>query len=233
MLQRKVSSTVSWKKTVKYCYLPHSLSNMTAHFLLNAHLVIHLFLVLQCQCVMGLFPEIQRAYITVDHRLFLWDYESFVISSSRYYFNAHSDDIHHYQDQEQIIVCVGLVKPIPGVFIEQIKYLLVIATPSEVSLVGVSFSGKNGSGKVEMRNAEMSASSDGVLMNSIIGTNQGRIFMCGNNGQLYELVYDSGPKGYFNQSKCRKFYHTTSALSYFLPTFLNWKSEGNSLSRYF
>jgi len=24
---------------------------------------------------MGLFPEIERAWITVDHRLFLWDYE--------------------------------------------------------------------------------------------------------------------------------------------------------------
>lgn len=31
--------------------------------------------VLECRCYMGLFPEIERAWITVDHRLFLWDYQ--------------------------------------------------------------------------------------------------------------------------------------------------------------
>jgi len=35
----------------------------------------------------------------------------------------------------------------------------------------------------------MSIPSDNVSMTSIIGTSNGRIFMCGNNGDLYELQY--------------------------------------------
>lgn len=34
-----------------------------------------ILIVLECRCYMGLFPEIERAWITVDHRLFLWDYQ--------------------------------------------------------------------------------------------------------------------------------------------------------------
>ncbi|KAJ1649419.1 hypothetical protein IWQ61_009494, partial [Dispira simplex] len=29
---------------------------------------------LNCRCCMGLFPEIHRVWITIDHRLFLWNY---------------------------------------------------------------------------------------------------------------------------------------------------------------
>ncbi len=30
--------------------------------------------VLECKCFMGLFPEIRRAWLTIDNRLFLWSY---------------------------------------------------------------------------------------------------------------------------------------------------------------
>lgn len=29
----------------------------------------------ECRCFMGLLPEISRVWLTVDHRLFLWNYE--------------------------------------------------------------------------------------------------------------------------------------------------------------
>lgn len=38
-----------------------------------------------------------------------------------------------YSGEEQAICAVGLAKPKPGVFIEAIQYLLVLATPVEVS----------------------------------------------------------------------------------------------------
>ena len=38
-------------------------------------LCMYSYIVLECRCYMGLFPEIERAWITVDHRLFLWDYQ--------------------------------------------------------------------------------------------------------------------------------------------------------------
>ncbi|KAJ2825071.1 hypothetical protein FBU31_003811, partial [Coemansia sp. 'formosensis'] len=78
---------------------------------------------LECRCFMGLFPEIKRAWITVDHRLFLWNYED-------------ESDFYSFDDQEQIIVSVTLVRPKPGVFVDTIKHVLVVATPLEVFLLG-------------------------------------------------------------------------------------------------
>lgn len=54
----------------------------------------------QTHCFMGLFEEIGWAWITIDHRLFLWDYntEQFIMSD----------------EQDQVIISVALVKPIPG-----------------------------------------------------------------------------------------------------------------------
>ncbi|KAJ2867706.1 hypothetical protein FB639_004919, partial [Coemansia asiatica] len=74
---------------------------------------------LECRCFMGLFPEIKRAWITVDHRLFLWNYEE-------------ESEFYSFEDQEQIIVSVALVRPKSGVFVDTIRHVLVVATPLEV-----------------------------------------------------------------------------------------------------
>ena len=46
------------------------LLNITVWF----SLVLELIIETQLSTQMGLFPEIQRAYITVDNRLYLWNY---------------------------------------------------------------------------------------------------------------------------------------------------------------
>jgi len=48
----------------------------------------------------------------------------------------------------------------------------------------------------------MSIPSDNVSMTSIVGTSNGRIFMCGNNGHVYELQYQVNI--YFNKIKKKK-----------------------------
>jgi nuclear pore complex protein Nup155 len=82
---------------------------------------------------------------------------------------------------------------IVGVFLEQIEYVLVVATPLEVILLGIAFaeSGKKNEprGVMKLYRTEMSIPSDNVNMTHIVGTQTGRIFMRGNNGQLYELQY--------------------------------------------
>lgn len=30
---------------------------------------------MQCNCMMGLFPEIRRAWLTIDSDIFVWNYE--------------------------------------------------------------------------------------------------------------------------------------------------------------
>jgi len=37
--------------------------------------------VLEYKCFMGLFPEIGRAWLTIDNRLFLWNYEDGFVHS--------------------------------------------------------------------------------------------------------------------------------------------------------
>ncbi|KAI8911837.1 Non-repetitive/WGA-negative nucleoporin C-terminal-domain-containing protein [Gorgonomyces haynaldii] len=164
---------------------------------------------------MGMFPEINRVWITIDSRLYLWNYES----------NQVNQSINAFEDQDQIIITVGLVKPVKGVFLEQIEYLLIVSTPLEILILGVAFNDKKGAvrGQMTIYNTEMSCASDNVNMTSIQGTQNGRVFMRGNNGQLYELVYQAHD-GWFTR-KIRKINHSSSGISLFVPQFLNFGSE--------
>lgn len=53
---------------------------------------------------MGLLPEIDRAWITINHKLFLWDYVD----------GLHCD---RYEEQPHLISYVGIVKPKAGAFL--------------------------------------------------------------------------------------------------------------------
>ncbi|KAJ2812180.1 hypothetical protein H4S07_001573, partial [Coemansia furcata] len=137
---------------------------------------------LECRCFMGLFPKIKRAWITVDHGLFLWNSED-------------ESDFYSFDNQGQIIISVVLVRPKPGVFVDTIKHVLVVATPLEVFLLGVGYdggklTGMRGSGS----GGEVTLSADGVAMTSMCRTSDGRVFMSGNDGALYEFAYQSENK---------------------------------------
>ncbi|KAI8144562.1 Non-repetitive/WGA-negative nucleoporin C-terminal-domain-containing protein [Fennellomyces sp. T-0311] len=136
--------------------------------------------VLQCRCFMGILPEIKRAWVTIDHRFCMWNYMD-------------GTDVVWYDDQDQIICSVGLVKPRPGVFGDHIKYLLVLTTRIAVSMLAVSItSGSTGTGtdneKVTLIATDIAVSSDEVVMNQAVGTDEGRVFLVG-DGQLFELEY--------------------------------------------
>ncbi|KAJ2772288.1 hypothetical protein IWQ57_001829, partial [Coemansia nantahalensis] len=170
---------------------------------------------LECRCFMGLFPEIQRAWITVDHRLFLWNYED-------------ESDFYTFEDQEQIIVSVALVQPRRGVFVDAIKHVLVVATPLEVMLLGVGHdpgrgAGRGAGGEVTLYATQISVPADGVAMTSIVGTGDGRVFMAGNDGGMYEFAYQA-EDGWLTK-KARKVNLTSTVASYFIPTFLAQKRD--------
>ena len=80
-----------------------------------------------------------------------------------------------------------------GVFLEQIEYLLVVSTPLEITLLGIAFAESKTMncprGSLTIYRTEMSCHADNVNMSSIVGTKTGRIFMRGNDGQLFELLY--------------------------------------------
>ena len=179
---------------------------------------------LECKCFMGLFPEIHRAWLTIDHRLFLWNYED-------------GSDFVSYDELDQIIVSVTLVPPRPGVFIQEIPYVMAIATPIEIVLLGIFLSGSKSSGTItsketsELRRStelvlyptQLSVPSDRVSMLHMIGTEKGRIFMGGQDGHLYELIYQAH-EGWFRR-RCRKVNHTQSSMTLLMPSFLKWTTE--------
>lgn len=66
--------------------------------------------------------------------------------------------------------------------------------------------------------------SDNVNLLSIAGSHHGRIFAAGKDSCLYEIVYQA-EDGWFSQ-KCRKVNHSTSRLSFLVPSFLSFSEEG-------
>ncbi|KAI4313702.1 hypothetical protein L6164_026659 [Bauhinia variegata] len=145
----------------------------------------------------GIFPEIRRAWASVDNSLFLWRFDKW---------DGHCPE---YSGEEQAICAVGLAKSKSGVFIEAIQYLLVLATPVELILVGVCCTGVDGSdpfAEVSLQTLpDYTVPSDGVTMTCITCTDKGRIFLAGRDGHIYELLYSTG-SGW--QKRCRKVCHT-------------------------
>lgn len=135
-------------------------------------------------------------------------------------------DLYAYEGLEKVIVSVGLVRPVKGVFVEDIRWLLVVVTPVEVVLLGVSID--DGSNELTLIPTDIVVSTDGVLMCKVVGTSNGRIFMAGLDGHLYELSYSDlkssmlgklfggGEGGQRRRKRARKVTHNPSFLSSYL-----------------
>lgn len=169
----------------------------------------------QFKSFMGLFPQINRAWLTVDSNLFLWGYTPFRQVATQ-------NDFYVFEGINQVIVSVALVTPRPGVFVDSISYLLAVATPVEVTLLGVSFSP---TGQLSLIPTQISIATDNTIMLKIVSSRDGRIFMAGSDGHLHEFVY--GPQhsssllNIFSgraHKRARKVSHSSSSFaSYFLP----------------
>ncbi|XP_042856337.1 nuclear pore complex protein Nup155-like [Penaeus japonicus] len=168
--------------------------------------LMHHFQHMQCNCMMGLFPEINRAWLTIDSDIYVWVYED-------------GRDLAYFDGLHETILSVGLVKPKAGVFKKYIEYLLCLTTTSEIVLLGVSFSQtadeEGNSGMHLLPEPLFSVPTDGSYILTIKGTSDGRIFMGAKDGCLYELVYQA-EDGWFSR-KCQKVNHSRSTLSYLLP----------------
>ncbi|XP_065180530.1 nuclear pore complex protein Nup155-like [Sycon ciliatum] len=168
---------------------------------------------MQCSCLMGLFTDIGRAFLTIDSTIFVWNYSD-------------GSDLAYFDGLSEVILCVALVKPKPGLFQAHIKYLLVLTTPQQIVLLGVCLNEANGlaCGEMHLQPQPLFAvSSDNVQHLAVAGTPSGRILLAGKDGCLYEVVYQAQDSWF--QRKCRLVNHSTSALSYLLPSFLSFNSE--------
>eukprot|EP00808_Paulinella_micropora_P007480 g81287.t1 len=96
----------------------------------------------------GLFPEINRAYITIDNKIFLWNYDE-------------GSSWIKYDKLPQIIVNCSLVKPRPGVF-EGVNWVLVLATPVDVVMLAMVFEEGHVYGKLSLYETQFCVASDNI-----------------------------------------------------------------------
>nr|GAT44113.1 nucleoporin [Mycena chlorophos] len=166
---------------------------------------------------MGLMPEIERAWISIDHKLFLWDY-------------IEGQEISSFVDQPDVITNVALVKPKQGLFIDEINSILVICTPVSVLLIALASSSVVGSKRREIKlyATDFTVPTD-VEMTSVAGTADGRIFMAGaQDGSLYELHYQE-TESWFGK-RVQLINHSVGGMSSLLPRFSMSSSDDRIVS---
>src|SRR5438876_1156615 len=119
--------------------------------------------------MMGLFAEIGHAWISIDNSLYLWDYSHPI------------PELIGFEEQPNSITAVKLVAPRTGVFVSSINYLLVVATTSEIFLIGLSCQPNPAGGKsVTLYQTRMSLSIKGMDVNVTEGSMaSGRFFFSG------------------------------------------------------
>ena len=161
---------------------------------------------------MGVFPEICRVWVVLEHRLYLWNYME----------EGGTDIIELETPLQERIFGVGLAKPPPGLFNENVQHMLVLVTPSYVLLHQVVFSTAIPHDEIRLVPTDYFVKSDelcGVGVPHplhqpkvlITSTDQGRIFLCGQDATVHEFLYpqDAGMLGgWVPSAKCRKVSHS-------------------------
>ncbi|XP_009707676.1 PREDICTED: nuclear pore complex protein Nup155 isoform X2 [Cariama cristata] len=172
---------------------------------------------MQCNCMMGVFPEISRAWLTIDSDIFMWNYED-------------GGDLAYFDGLSETILAVGLVKPKGGIFQPHVRHLLVLATPVDIVILGLSCANiQAGTGSLNdsmsggmqlLPDPLYSLPTDNTYVLAITSTDNGRIFLAGKDGCLYEVAYQA-EAGWFSQ-RCRKINHSKSVLSFLIPSLLQF-----------
>nr|ODO01102.1 hypothetical protein L204_01827 [Cryptococcus depauperatus CBS 7855] len=158
---------------------------------------------------MGLFSEIERAWFTIDNKLFLWDY-------------VDGHNFSKYDGQSDAIQTVGLVKARSDVFVDDIHYVLVICTSTKATLLGLSLSDPR---NISLYQADMSIDTPTVLVD-IKGTNEGRIFLLGLDKNLYELTYSSNSSWFLGSSTSLSLKNRTGGgVSSWMPSIATSKGQ--------
>lgn len=169
----------------------------------------------QVSTMMGLFAELNHAWITIDNALYLWDY------------TQTNPELNGFEEQPNSITAVKLVVPRPGVFLNKITHLLVVATTADIFLLGVGTATNPATGAKSMTlfNTGMSLSVKGIDVRVIEGSSvSGRIFFSGSgDNEVYELTYQQEEKWF--ASRCGKVNHTSPGYTSLVPTIWSKSSQ--------
>ncbi|KAF6766148.1 nucleoporin Nup157/170 [Ephemerocybe angulata] len=166
----------------------------------------------QMSSQMGIFPEIERVWISIDNKLFLWDY-------------IDGQEISSFLEQPDTIAHIALVKPKPGLFVDDISHVLVLCTAMSVLLMGVSLVDEEGMSSKQLRlyATDFKVQTD-VEMTTVVGTEDGRIFMSGvQDGCLYEFHYQSNESWFAKRVQVVN--HSVGSVQSLLPRFTSTTND--------
>ncbi|RDL38901.1 Uncharacterized protein BP5553_03241 [Venustampulla echinocandica] len=168
--------------------------------------------------MMGLFAELNHAWVTIDNALYLWDYTN------------PNPEIIGFEEQTNNITAIKLVVPRKGVFVDTVTHLLVVATTAEIILLGVATALEaSGVRTVSLYQTRMALSIRGINVQAIEGSAQtGRIFFAGaGDNDLYELTYQQEEKWF--ASRCGKINHTSPGYTSIVPQIWGNKTQEHVL----
>ncbi|MCJ1313885.1 hypothetical protein MMC25_007565 [Agyrium rufum] len=162
----------------------------------------------QLSTMMGLFADIGHAWITIDNACYMWDYTN------------PNPELIGFEEQPNTITAVRLVTPRPGVFVNAIHRLLVVATTVEMILVGVSIEKlATGAQSATLYQTKMTIPVKGMRVDFIESSGaSGRVFFAGKGDiDVYEFTYQQEERWFSN--RCAKVNHTSKGLYSLTPVF--------------
>ena len=160
----------------------------------------------QMSTKMGLFADLNHAWMAIDNALYLWDY------------TQPDPSLIGFEEQPHNITAVQMVTPRPGVFLPSITRLLVIATSVEIVLIGVAPSPSPSGGQmIALFSTNMKQVTKGMDIQVIAGSKAtGRIFFSGREGSdIFELTYNQEERWF--HSRMGKINHTSPGYTAFSP----------------
>lgn len=145
--------------------------------------------------LMGLLHEAKIVWLSVDDILYLWEYSKHPDTVGNTGERKREDFVRFQVPSGHCIVSVGLVKPKKGVFRDIVEWCLLVTTSEDVLLCALaresnSLSSTNCDSILKLIPTRYIIPTDSVPMLSICGTDDGRVFMGGHDGCLYEMSYE-------------------------------------------
>ncbi|KAJ3440919.1 nuclear pore complex protein nup155 [Anaeramoeba flamelloides] len=134
----------------------------------------------------GIFEELGLIWIAVGSDLCLWNY-------------LNGNQVKEFTDFDTEIVCVGFVTPKEELIKDEIQNLIVVATLKTITLMSLVFPSSKKE-NLRLYPLDFQTNLNGILIKDIQGTIDGRIFLAGNDGNLYEFDYNT--ESSFFKKKC-------------------------------
>lgn len=168
---------------------------------------------------MGVFPEIQRAWLSLDSKLYIWNYNA----------SLTDQEFDTIDDFEGTILKCALVRPKKDVFVESVNYLIIVATSKEMKILALEYSPD--SKKLEVSDTKMSVSVHGLIVNQIVCleyTNDIFFSGAGSSDCVWKLNY-SNTHDWFSKNISKE-QVTNSSFSSSLSgiPILNWLNDSTS-----